>query len=183
MLFTKPNKLSLALVLDTHLDQMRIALSEYEKKANSLTKGGLFKKGNVEHFSEKLSFDLNQKAHSCVVCDKVTHTMSRYVDVLLELYQNEPEFLNKFQNAKGFCLPHLTTLTEAAAKKYSNDKAVDFIVPLIKKQSEELFRLQEDIHKFTLKFDYRNADMDWGTAKDAPLRTIEKLSGNIIKNN
>ena len=41
--------------------------------------------------------------------------------------------------------------------------------------------MQEDIHKFTLKFDYRFKDMDWGTAYDAPIRTIEKIAGYITE--
>ncbi|MCI5604120.1 MAG: DUF6062 family protein, partial [Clostridia bacterium] len=61
-------------------------------------------------------------------------------------------------------------------------KAAQFIAALYKKQKSELARIQDDIHKFTLKFDYRNKDMPWGTAQDAPIRTIEKISGYIDNN-
>ena len=53
----------------------------------------------------------------------------------------------------------------------------EFIAELYKKQKQELERIQGDIHKFTLKFDYRNKDMEWGSEKDAPFRTIDKISG------
>ena len=44
-----------------------------------------------------------------------------------------------------------------------------------------LTALQEDIHKFTLKFDYRNKDMAWGTAKDAPQRVVKTLAGYLVQ--
>ena len=46
MLFDMGNKLSLALVLDTHLDEMRKKLNAFSKEvqAASKSKGGLFKK-------------------------------------------------------------------------------------------------------------------------------------------
>ncbi|MBQ2663554.1 MAG: hypothetical protein IJG16_05325, partial [Clostridia bacterium] len=58
-------------------------------------------------------------------------------------------------------------------------KANEFLSAMIEKEIKELERVQDDIHRFTLKFDYRNKDMEWGTAKDAPIRTIEKLTGYI----
>ncbi len=66
-------------------------------------------------------------------------------------------------------------------KSLSDADAVKFIPELVEKESALLDALQEDIHKFTLKFDYRNKDMPWGTAQDAPIRTIEALSGSIAE--
>lgn len=185
MLYAKTNKLSLALVLDTHLEELRTLLSAYQKQANALRKGrrGLFKQDGIQHLTKNLSADLNGREASCVICDKVAHTMQRYIDVLLYMVEADPEFRKKLENSKGVCLPHLIVLTEAASKKFNHQKAAEFIALLIEKQSAELSRIQEDIHKFTLKFDYRNSDMAWGSAKDAPIRTIEKISGTIMKDN
>ena len=184
MLFSNTNKLSLALILDTHLEEIRAGLDKYSKEASALknSKGGLFKKNNAVTFSENLSLYLNKREESCIVCDKISHTMSRYTDILLEMWDSEPDFRVKFEKSKGVCLPHFEALVKAAAKKLNSQKAGEFISFLTQKQIKELERIQKDIHKFTLKFDYRNADMEWGTAKDAPIRTIEKISGTILKN-
>ena len=61
------------------------------------------------------------------------------------------------------------------------DTAQQFTASLYKKQQEMLTALQEDIHKFTLKFDYRNKDMAWGTAKDAPQRVVKTLAGYLVQ--
>lgn len=174
MLNSMTNKLSLALVLDTHLEEIRRELETVSKSVR--VKGGIFKnKANPEKL---LSF-LERKEGSCIVCDRVEHTMSRYIDIMLDMWKDEDEFKKKFENSKGLCLVHYRQVVKAAQKKLFN--SAEFIDMLTQKQLAELERIQEDIHKFTLKFDYRNKDMEWGTAKDAPVRTIEKISGDVLK--
>ena len=157
MMLESPNKLSLALILDTHLQEVR-------KKISSLSaeKKGLFKK-------EKPT--IAETVDSCMVCQKLEKTMKRYCAVLADMWKDEPEFRKKFDESKGFCLPHFEMLL-----KYGN---TEFLKALIEKEEKELARINEDIHKFTLKFDYRNRDMEWGTAKDAPERSVAKTVGYI----
>lgn len=157
MMFQKENKLSLALVMDTHLAEVR-------KKVSTLKNGkkGLFKKENPS---------ISETVKSCIVCDKIENTMNRYMDVLASMYKDEPEFREKFNKSKGFCLYHFDKLLE-----YGNS---EFLKALIEKEEKELEVINDDIHKFTLKFDYRNRDMEWGTAKDAPVRCVQKVVGYI----
>ena len=174
MLNAQSNKLSLALVLDTHLEEIRAELKEVLKTVSG--KGGIFKK---KANPEKLIEFLKKKESSCIVCDKIEHTMKRYIDIMLDMWKEEADFKKKLENSKGMCLPHYKKVVLTAQKKLSN--SAEFIDMLTQKQLTELERIQEDIHKFTLKFDYRNKDMQWGTAKDAPIRTIEKISGDVLK--
>ena len=48
-------------------------------------------------------------------------------------------------------------------------------------QKENLQRLSEEVKFFNDKFDHRNVNKPWGTAKDALPRAINKLSGHKIK--
>lgn len=157
MMFESPNKLSLALILYTHLKEVRNKITELSRG-----KKGLFKK-------EKPS--VKETVDSCMVCQKVEKTMERYCDVLASMWKDEEEFRKKFDASKGFCLPHFEMLL-----KCGNGA---FLKALIEKEEKELARINEDIHKFTLKFDYRNRDMEWGTAKDAPERCVAKTVGYI----
>lgn len=172
MLFKKPNKLSLALILDTRLENMRKFFSDAEKNLNSPKKdGGFFKK------TPKTSAFSTLSAPSCIICDKINNTIERYAEVFFYMWKNDKDFKNRILNSKGFCMPHFYFLSEKAEKHLRNPQ--DFINPVYEKQKSELERIQEEIHRFTLKFDYRNKDMEWGNAKDAPVRTLEKLSGYI----
>jgi len=157
MMFEKENKLSLALVLDTHLLEVRKKIT-----AQKNIKKGLFNK-------EKPT--IRETVESCIVCEKIENTMNRYMDVLVSMWKDEPEFRHKFESSNGFCLAHFEKLLERANG--------DFLKALIEKEEKELEKINDDIHKFTLKFDYRNRDMEWGTAKDAPIRSVQKLVGYI----
>ena len=161
MLFKAENKLPLALVLDTHLEELRKQISSMKNPE----KKGLFKKTSDNS-------PLFSSTSSCMVCDKINHTMERYVKNLIDMWQDDADFKKKLENSKGFCIPHFEML-------YNSTNNTAFKKALAEKEEAELLRIQEDIHKFTLKFDYRNRDMEWGTAKDAPKRTTEKIGGYI----
>lgn len=181
-MFSAKNKLPLALVLETHLAELRKTLEGLEKTAKlaAKSKHGLFKSGDVQTAATKITDSLANVENECMVCKKIDSTMERYVDVLLYMWANDNEFKDKFNRSKGVCLRHFRILSAAAPKSIKAD-AGKFLAALIEKEQAELDRIQEDIHRFTLKFDYRNRDMEWGTAQDAPLRTIEKISGYIDK--
>lgn len=159
-LFAAQNKLPLALVLDTHLDTVRQKISQMQNPEKA---HGLFKKSKPS---------CTQLVSSCMVCDKVNNTMDRYCRVLIEMWKEDGEFREKMAKSKGFCLPHFDRL-------YQKTDDVKFLTALGQVEAKALEKLKEDIHRFTLKFDYRNKDMEWGNAKDAPLRTVEKLTGYI----
>lgn len=184
MMFHSPNKLPLALVLDTHLNEIRQKLDKLKSDAeDSLNeKKSIFKKSGTADVSAEISQLLSKLECDCMVCEKVNHTMERYIDVLLYMWSTDDEFKAKFDRSKGVCLKHLKMLADAVCVSLKERDRKPFVASLLKKECAELSRIQEDIHKFTLKFDYRNADMEWGTAKDAPERTIEKISGYMGNN-
>lgn len=175
MMIQKSNKLSLALVMETLVAENIKKLAAFEKKL-SAKGGGIFKKKGTTPAAE-LSKQLEEMEKSCIVCDKINYTMERYVTVLVEMWKTEPEFRTKFENSKGVCLPHMRKLLEAASKKLGSKESAEFASVLYTKQMQELKRISDDVHRFTLKFDYRNKDMEWNGAEDAPKRSIEKTAG------
>lgn len=178
MLYDYPNRLGLALVLDTHLEEIRKKLSECGKSFPAVG-GGLFKKNPAKANAARIADTISNIRKPCVICERISHTMERYAAVTAELWADEAEFRKKFENSKGVCLKHFELLCLAAQSTLNAAKTNEFIKFLAEKEQKELQRIQEDIHKFTLKFDYRNADMPWGTAKDAPVRCVEKINGYI----
>ena len=168
MLFSKQNKLSLALILESHLLELT---NEFETLLKNPKK------------NDKISKWFSKKECSCIICDRVNNTMKRYVEVFFYMWSHDDEFKSKVMNSKGFCLNHLEIIYNNAFKYLSKKDAVEFLKLIYEKEKDELKNIQNDIHKFTLKFDYRNKDMEWGSAIDAPKRTIEKLSGYLPKIN
>jgi len=175
MLDKMPNKLSLSLVLETHLAEVREKLNNMDL---SFEKKGFLKKSDKK--TEKIKNTLGGINNGCIICDKVNHTMDRYIDVIFYLWEKEPEFRDKVKKSKGVCLKHLEKLIECAPKFLKEEKACEFCNMIINKELSELERLQGELKKFTLKFDYRNRDMDISGAEDAPTRVLEKLGGYVL---
>ena len=182
-MFKVPNKLSLALVLETHLEEMRKKLDSFDKDITALesAKTGLFKKSNSHETALKISEELNKNEKSCIICDRINHTVNRYCDVLLYMWANDENFRNKFRNSHGMCLKHERLILETVPKSLSDKEAHEFIPEFFEIQKKELEKMQDNIHKFVLKFDYRYHDMELGEAQTAVPDTIEKISGYIKK--
>lgn len=173
MLFAQPNKLSLALVLDTHLENVR---SRLEMSApTAAKKSGFLKKKSSD--TSALNAAISSVVSGCAVCQSVNATTERYIDVFFHMWSTDSTFAEKFDSCSGVCMEHYRELIQKSEKYLSTAKQEHFAGVLYEKQKQLLDALQEDIHKFTLKFDYRNKDMPWGSAKDAPKRVIEYLSG------
>ncbi len=178
MMFAKPNKLSLALVIETHIDEIIKNLKDSQPYIKNISKKSIFKKGTKDENNKFLSL-LSSTQNSCVICDKIDSEIKRYTDVFFYMWQKDTALKEKVLNSKGFCMKHFSMLCENS-KDHLKDP-VEFISAIYNIQLENLERMHEDIHKFTLKFDYRNKDMPLGNAQDAPIRTIEKLRGYITQ--
>jgi hypothetical protein len=127
--------------------------------------------------AENLNNNLKKLEKSCMICDKINFTMSRYIDVIFYLWLNEPDFRDAFNNGKGFCLKHFRTLIKGT-KKYLKPKiAKEFMKNLVPIQIENMERIEKEIAWFNKKSDYRFADEPWGNSKDSVARSIQKITG------
>ncbi len=168
----KNNALSLALVLDTHLNEVRERLAK-TKDAATAGKGGLFKKNAG---LADAAVKVREMTDSCVICEKLEKTLARYADTFWHLYTTEPDFREKVRSGKGFCLPHFALLLAACEREVPGGKQAACIEELYALEEAQLARLNEEVNWFTKKFDYRFHDAPWGDAKDAPARTMEKVA-------
>ena len=175
MMLAAPNKLSLALVLETHFNEVIESLEAKENCLNSNVKSSLFKSKNAISPSRCIAETTDKICSSCVICDKVNNHMERYIDTFFYLWEKESDFREKVKNSKGFCLEHFSKLCSKSENHLKNQN--EFLREIYSLELNNLKRIYEDIHKFTLKFDYRNKDMEWGSAIDAPIRACEKLQG------
>lgn len=176
MMFHSPNKLPLALVLDTHVNEIKEKLKTMAEDIGKNEKRSIFKKDSVSS-ATVLSDFLKKNESSCMICGKVSKTMERYADVLLDMWLKNEDFRGKFKKSKGVCLKHFRLLCDTAEKNLGKKDRDGFIAALLEKEYAALSGICDDIHDFTLLFDYRSKGIDRDRIKDAPRRTIEKISG------
>ena len=179
MMFSQPNKLSLALVLETHVAEIIKKLEKHQAVSKLKgSKSSLFGSKKTNTHITSLTEECKDMQSSCVICEKIDAEFKRYTEVFFYMWEKDEELKNKVLKSKGFCMKHFSLLCTTAPKHLK--KPEDFISSIYALELDNLKRLNEDVHKFTLKFDYRNKDMELGAAEDAPLRTIEKLRGHIL---
>ncbi len=155
------NTLSVALVLQTRIAEISKLLTSDEK-----TKKGIFGKKNESSVNEEVSSAMG----SCAACERVSGRMEDCIDNFLYLLSSEDEFKKKFFASKGLCMKHFEKVLSKARGNLYNE--------LVSFQKKEMERMLSEVNRFIEKFDYRNADMPWENAKDAPDRAILKLRGD-----
>lgn len=164
----KRNRLSVALMLESHLDEM-------EKQIFA----GLPLLGKS---ADKQGKDAGRAAGSCFVCRQVDWAMERMVASVCRLWEQERDFRKLFEEQPCLCLPHFSQLTAASAsmnKKYAPDfnKAAAVLC------RNYLTELRGDVSHFCKMFDYRNngEDADWGNSKDSIERAVWFLTSREPK--
>jgi hypothetical protein len=172
-LYQNQNRLGLALILKTHMDKI---VKDVEKHSSSNLKASvssIFKKKGDS--SEVVSY-LNTLEDTCFVCDKIDHTLERYIATIFHLYHIDEDFRTKFKACKGFCTNHYKVLYQEAPNNLSGDELNDFIKILNGLYLDNMKRVRDDLEWFIDKFDYRYVNEPWKNAKDALPRSMQKTN-------
>lgn len=162
------NKLSLALILESHMAEYFSEL-ESDKGINAMLKGGA---GN-----ESIKV-LNKRQNSCYICDRLDFTFGKFISNTVLLWETEREFKDKLKAQPYICLPHMKALLEFAKDELSKKKYSDFYGDLSFVVLKYFTSLREDVTQFTRKFDYRFSDEPWGNSKDSVERAVKFINGD-----
>lgn len=160
------NRLSLALMLQTHLQELQKHVFDDKKFLET-------KEGKSKRTAEKVGKIVND----CFVCNKIEWGLSRLLGNMFDLYKNEGEFRQLYAEQEFLCLPHykiLMSLTEEMDKDYRKQFR-EVSAQLVKKYLDEL---EKDVSHYCKMYDYRNTgkDADWGNSKDSIERAIKFLT-------
>ena len=186
MLFSMSNRLGHALMLESHMIEIRERLAKIcgtlERNAEQLKDAGIGDRLNGK--TAKASAEIARQAEavremagSCLMCETIEENMGRYYHTFFHLYQHDSDFRDKFDHSKGVCLPHLGKLLETAAEELGPKELGRFAGTAAKLERENMDRIQEDISWFIKKFDYRFENESWRNSKDAVERTVNKVRG------
>ena len=186
MLFSMSNRLGHALMLESHMIEIREKMEringKLEKSAAQLRDAGIGDRLNGKTKAAvteilKQAEAVNEMADSCLMCESIAENMGRYLHTFFHLYQHDTDFHTRFSSSKGLCLPHLGQLLEAATQELGTKDLAEFVRTVTKLEKENLDRIQEDISWFIKKFDYRFENESWKNSKDAVERTVNKARG------
>lgn len=149
------NKLPMALMLSTHIEELEDRLFKKDIKRNSAAYG--------------------ETRKSCYVCGRMNLFMHRVLDNICYLYSSDEAFRKLFAEQEYFCETHSARLLEMAEKALGKKERAAFNDALNQCNRTYLETLKEDLDWFCKKFDYRYAKEDWKNSKDSIERTVKYL--------
>ncbi len=163
MMLGRKNRLSLALTLESHLNQLRGEVAD--------------KPLLVPGFPARSR--LSELELSCYVCRRTNLNFTHLVENIIYVWSADEGFRGLFSEQPYFCLPHWHAMLETAKarlpkKTYSGfaKAAADVVLPYFDS-------LREDVSWFCKKFDYRYDEEPWGNSKDSVERALKFLRGDL----
>ena len=159
MLFSRRNKLSVALQIGTRLDKLTPIFSEIKSAGKA----------------KKQADKIDRSLQTCAVCDLVEESMVKYYKTIAQLFVREKGFLKIFLSSKGFCMHHYAELLRYSSA--AGFAAKEYLSALCSVQSRNIERIKAELKTFCDKHDYRKANMPLGEAETALPRTRTKLYG------
>ena len=169
------NALGCALILQTYYTGLLMELEEQLDHYELPPKKGLFRKKAAEREDPMLLW-MREKQGSCFVCSQMQESMQRYLDTFFVMLK-DPEFREKVEHSKGFCMHHFRILLEESARSLPAGQRDWFREKIPALMQENLLRVKGDLDRFVMKNDYRNAALPWENAMDAVSRGMQKLQG------
>ena len=151
-LLKQNNRLSLALMLSTHMEEKQKELFEAKLP---------FGKGKkVEQFGS-----------TCFVCSKVNWGVNHTLETVFQMYVKDEAFRKLFSNQEFICMPHYKLLLTKGGESMNKG---DFVGDYMK-------QLTSNVEEFCQSFDYRNAgklhNEDMEHVRTSVQRAIEFLTG------
>ncbi len=163
-MFVKNNRLGLALILESHLNDVR-----------EFCELGGFLGARTQAIPEKL----DKLGHSCYVCERINHSFSKMLENSVYLYDTESEFRQKVKSIPYICLPHYSLFLANGKSHLNKKKLPDFQKAVAEVVNKYFDELRGDVSHFCKKFDYRYENEPWGNSKDAVERAIKFIAGEI----
>ena len=169
-LLSMKNRLALALMLETHLQEMRTLISSQTGAGGKKLLG---KREQTEPGKAML-----MAAESCYVCDRISGFASKYVGNTVHMWKNDPGFREIFAQQPCFCLEHGGKLLNAANLVLKPEQYAEFRDTIIGIMTAWGERLQTDISGFIRSFDHRFAGQPLTDEQRAAVEnTADFLSG------
>ena len=163
MMFTRKNRLGMALTLESHLDELISDL----------------KGGSLPLMGAKPQKRISELEASCYVCRRIDFNFKHMIETVVYLWDKDEEFVAKLKAQPYFCLPHYRALLECGEARLQKKRYSAFSKDCSEVVNKYLADLKEDISWFCKKFDYRYGDEPWYNSKDSVERAIKFLRSDL----
>ena len=164
MMFTRKNRLGLALTLESHLLEL----------SGEIRDGKIF-----PSHGQKAIKRISALEQSCYVCRRIEFNFEHMIETAVLLWDRDEEFRKKLKAQTYFCLPHYRRLLAVASDALSKKKYPEFQKECAEIVEAYMEKLTGDVSWFCKKFDYRYDEEPWYDSKDAVERAMRFLRSDL----
>ncbi len=150
-LYSMKNKLTLGLILESHLDKARAC---FETEASG-GKRPLF--GRDKREAEDAADAMGRHAMSCYICSRISRTEARYYSNVIYLWESDPGFREKLKKQPFFCVTHFSGLLCQAKSCMRREGYLELYAAMAGINGAYFKRLREAVTGFCVSFDHRNS--------------------------
>ena len=166
MMFTRKNRLGMALTMESHLAELR----------GQIKGGGLFAGAGANAIKR-----IGELKCSCYVCRRIDFNFGHMVETAVLLWDKDEDFRQKLSAQPYFCLPHYHDMLSYAKERLGKKRFPEFEKACAEIVNGYAEKLEGDVSWFCKKFDYRYDSEPWYDSKDAVERTIKFLRSDLHK--
>ena len=164
MMFTRKNRLGMALTLESHLAELRGEIKD----------GALFSKPGEKPMKRILALE-----GSCYVCRRIEFNFEHMIETAVILWDTDEDFRPKLKAQPYFCLPHYRKFLQYGQRRLGKKHQPEFASQCAKVVETYFDQLQEDVSWFCKKFDYRYNEEPWYNSKDSVERAFKFLRSDL----
>ncbi len=163
LMFTRKNRLGMALTLESHLKELQ----------------GEIKEGALGAPGKRPMARIAELEDNCYVCRRIGFHFEHMAETVVYMWDSDEDFRPKFRAQPYFCLPHYRKLLEYGQKRLGKKQLSQFVAESGKIVNDYMSTLTDDISWFCKKFDYRYDEEPWYNSKDAVERAMKFLRSDI----
>lgn len=165
MIVSVGSRLSVALILESHLKEIETALMLEDSKTNV----------------NKIYDYVSSMDRSCFVCENINKNIDHIMQSVIKMWEKDEEFRKLYSEQGYICLKHYGLVVKASEKMQRKARS-DFLNVTKNLTGNYLKGLEEDTTHFCRMFDYRNNGEDFGNSKNAIERSIKYITSRDVQN-
>mgnify|MGYP000889350004 CR=1 FL=1 len=181
------DKFGLALLLSQLLDFeiANLKSMDFRKNTPSESSKGAFQKLlekfiSPAHTKNYNNADDKATENRCALCQYLDEREQDFMEILIQLWEDNLHFRALYYNSKGFCLQHFYTLIEYAPRILEEQNLDNFLDTSFEIQFQSMKELNNDLKWFIKKFNYQYFNKPWNNSKDSLTRSILKIKKRKI---
>lgn len=166
-MFAAKNKLALALILESHLDEVAALFPQPEPETGKKKKKPA--KGPDE------ADVVTKLADSCFICSRIRGTVRRYYSNFVYLWDKDPVFREKLAKQPFICVTDAAGILRAGKAELKPGVYEELKAALNVLVGNYAASVKADVTKYCQSFDYRNADKPLGEERNSVETAIKFL--------